>query len=59
MECDNGTVTTVYGNIFNNGRVNIKEATASDGNIPAYLYYTGSVTGGPTNWVAGGASRME
>lgn len=59
MECDLNSVTTVYGSIVNNGRVNVIEATATQGDIPAYLYYTESVTGGPQNWIQGGASRME
>ena len=59
MECDLNSVTTVYGSIVNNGRVNVIEATATQGDIPAYLYYTESVTGGPENWIQGGASRME
>ena len=59
MECALNSVTTVYGNIVNNGRVNIIEAAATEKDIPAYLYYTGSVTGGPQNWIQGGASKMD
>ena len=59
MECALNSVTTVYGDIVNNGHVNIIEATATKEDIPAYLYYTGSVTGGPENWLQGGASKIN
>lgn len=58
MECDLNSVTTVYGDIVNNGKVNVIEATATASDIPAYLYYTDSVTGGPNNWIQGGASKI-
>ena len=59
MECALNSVTTVYGDIVNNGHVDIIEATATKEDIPAYLYYTGSVTGGPENWLQGGASKIN
>ena len=59
MQCALNSVTTVYGNIVNKGHVDIIEATATEEDIPAYLYYTGSVTGGPSNWLQGGASKIN
>lgn len=59
MQCALNSVTTVYGNIVNKGHVDIIEATATEKDIPAYLYYTGSVTGGPSNWLQGGASKIN
>lgn len=58
MTCNLNSVTTVYGNITNNGMVNIIEATATTSDIPAYLYYTGSLTAGASNWAQGVASKI-
>lgn len=58
MECQLNTVTTVYGNITNNGMVNIIEATATTSDIPAYLYYTGSLQASASNWKQGVASKI-
>ena len=58
MTCNLNSVTTVYGNITNNGMVNIIEATATASDIPAYLYYTGSLTAGASNWAQGVASKI-
>ena len=58
MTCNLNSVTTVYGNITNNGMVNIIEATATASDIPAYLYYTGNLTAGASNWAQGVASKI-
>lgn len=57
--CENNSTTTVYGDIVNNGLANIIEATATDGDIPAYLYYTNKLTAGANNWQQGGASLIK
>lgn len=58
MTCNLNSVTTVYGDITNNGMVNIIEATATASDIPAYLYYTGNLTAGASNWAQGVASKI-
>lgn len=52
------SVTTVYGNINNAGEATIIEATSTAIDIPAYLYYTGSMTGGISNWLQGTPSKI-
>ena len=52
------SVTTVYGNINNAGEATIIEATSTATDIPAYLYYTGSMTGGISNWLQGTPSKI-
>ena len=58
MECRINSVTKVYGSIVNNGHALFIEATGTPGDIPAYLYYTDTMTGGPENWIQGSASKM-
>ena len=58
MECRMNSVTTVYGSIVNEGHAVIIEATGTPGSIPAYLYYTDTMTGDSDNWIRGSASKM-
>ena len=58
MECRVNSVTTVYGSIVNEGHAVIIEATGTPGSIPAYLYYTDTMTGDRDNWIRGSASKM-
>ena len=58
MECRVNSVTTVYGSIVNEGHAVIIEATGTVGSIPAYLYYTDTMTGDGDNWIRGSASKM-
>lgn len=58
MECRMNSVTTVYGSIVNEGHAVIIEATGTEGSIPAYLYYTDTMTGDNDNWIRGSASKM-
>lgn len=58
MECRMNSVTTVYGSIVNEGHAVIIEATGTAGSIPAYLYYTDTMTGDSDNWIRGSASKM-
>ena len=59
MQCALNSVTTVYGDIINSGKVDVIEAAATEGDIAAYLYYTGTVTGNSNNWIHGGATKMN
>ena len=59
MQCALNSVTTVYGDIINSGKVDVIEAAATEGDIAAYLYYTGAVTGDSNNWIHGGATKMN
>lgn len=59
INCNLNTVTTVYGDIVNNGLINIVEATGTASDIPAYLYYTGSVQANASNWAQGVASKIS
>lgn len=59
IDCSLNTVTTVYGDIINNGLINIVEATGTASDIPAYLYYTGSVQAKAENWAQGVASKIN
>lgn len=59
MQCALNSVTTVYGDIINSGKVDVIEAAATEDDIAAYLYYTGTVTGNSTNWIHGGATKMN
>lgn len=59
INCNLNTVTTVYGDIVNNGLINIVEATGTASDIPAYLYYTGSVQANASNWAQGVASKIN
>ena len=47
-----------YGSIVNEGHAVIIEATGTEGSIPAYLYYTDTMTGDNDNWIRGSASKM-
>lgn len=57
--CENNSTTTVYGDIVNKGLANIIEAAATASDIPAYLYYTNTLTASAKNWQQGGASLIK